>query len=33
MFETVQNTKAAIKSNANTQLALEDMLIDFCEAA
>jgi len=33
MFETVQNTKAAIKSNANTQLALENMLIDFCEAA
>ena len=33
MFETVQNTKVAIKSNANTQLALENMLIDFCEAA
>ena len=33
MFETVQNTKAAIKSNANSQLALENMLINFCEAA
>jgi DNA polymerase-3 subunit delta' len=33
MFETVQNTKVAIKSNANSQLALENMLIDFCEAA
>jgi DNA polymerase III subunit delta' len=33
MCKTVQNTKAAIKSNANTQLALENMLIDFCEAA
>ena len=33
MFETVQNTKAAIKLNANSQLALENMLINFCEAA
>ena len=33
MFETVQNTKTAIKSNANSQLALENMLINFCEAA
>ena len=33
MFETVQNTKAAIKSNANTQLALENMLVNFCETA
>ena len=33
MCEIVQNTKTAIKSNANTQLALENMLIDFCEAA
>jgi DNA polymerase III subunit delta' len=32
MCETVQNTKAAIKLNANTQLALENMLINFCEA-
>ena len=32
MFETVQNTKAAIKLNANSQLALENMLINFCEA-
>ena len=33
MFETVQNTKAAIKLNANSQLALENMLINFCETA
>ena len=33
MFETVQNTKAVIKLNANTQLALENMLINFCEVA
>jgi len=33
MCEIVQNTKVAIKSNANSQLALENMLIDFCEAA
>jgi hypothetical protein len=33
MFETVQNTKVAIKLNANSQLALENMLINFCEAA
>jgi DNA polymerase-3 subunit delta' len=33
MFETVQNTKAAIKLNANSQLALENMLINFCDAA
>ena len=33
MCETIQNTKVAIKSNANSQLALENMLIDFCEAA
>ena len=33
MFETVQNTKASIKLNANSQLALENMLINFCEAA
>ena len=33
MFETAQNTKAAIKKNANSQLALENMLINFCEAA
>jgi DNA polymerase III gamma/tau subunit len=32
MFETVQNTKVAIKLNANSQLALENMLINFCEA-
>ncbi|MBT4260440.1 MAG: DNA polymerase III subunit delta' [Nitrospina sp.] len=33
MFETVQVTKVAIKLNANSQLALENMLISFCEAA
>ena len=33
MCEIVQNTKVAIKSNANSQLALENMLIGFCEAA
>ena len=33
MFETVQNTKAAIKLNVNSQLALENMLINFCETA
>ena len=33
MCETIQNTKVAIKSNANPQLALENMLIGFCEAA
>jgi len=33
MCETIQNTKVAIKSNANSQLALENMLIGFCEAA
>jgi DNA polymerase III subunit delta' len=33
MFETVQSTKVAIKSNANSQLALENMLINFCETA
>ena len=32
MFDAVQNTKAALKSNANTQLSLENMLINFCEA-
>ncbi len=33
MFDAVQNTKAALKSNANAQLSLENMLINFCEAA
>lgn len=33
MFEAVLNTKAALKSNANAQLSLENMLIHFCEAA
>ena len=33
MFESVQNTKAAIKLNANPQLALENMLINFCKTA
>ena len=33
MFEAVQNTKVALKANANTQLALENMFINFCEAA
>jgi len=33
MFEAVQKTKSAIKSNANSHLALENMLINFCEAA
>ena len=33
MFETVLKTKSAMKSNANSQLALENMLINFCEAA
>jgi DNA polymerase-3 subunit delta' len=33
LFDAVQNTKSALKSNANTQLSLENMLISFCEAA
>jgi DNA polymerase III gamma/tau subunit len=33
MFEAVQNTKGAIKSNANSQLVLENMLINFCKTA
>jgi len=33
MFATVQSTKAALKSNANAQLSLENMLLEFCEAA
>ncbi len=33
MFDAVQKTKAALKSNANAQLSLENMLINFCEAA
>lgn len=33
MFEAVQDTKLALKSNANIQLSLESMLINFCEAA
>jgi DNA polymerase III subunit delta' len=33
LFDAVQNTKAALKSNANTQLSLENMLISFCETA
>ena len=32
LFDAVQNTKSALKSNANTQLSLENMLISFCEA-
>ena len=31
MFEAVQNTKSALKSNANAQLSLENMLLNFCE--
>jgi len=31
MFEVVQNTKIALKSNANVQLSLENMLLNFCE--
>jgi DNA polymerase III subunit delta' len=31
-FTAVLNTKAALSSNANTQLFLENMLIEFCEA-
>ena len=33
LFDAVQSTKSALKSNANTQLSLENMLIIFCEAA
>ena len=33
MFEAVQNAKSALKANANAQLALENMFINFCEAA
>ena len=33
LFDAVQRTKSALKSNANTQLSLENMLIIFCEAA
>jgi len=33
MFEAVQNTKTALKSNANAQLSLENMLLNFCEVA
>ena len=33
MFQAVQNTKVALKSNANAQLSLENMLLNFCEAA
>ncbi len=33
MFDAVLQTQAALKGNANTQLALENMLIRFCEAA
>ena len=32
MFEAAQNTKVALKSNANAQLSLENMLLNFCEA-
>jgi hypothetical protein len=32
LFDAVQNTKSALKSNANAQLSLENMLISFCEA-
>ncbi len=33
MFDTVHRTKAALKYNANTQLSLENMFLNFCEAA
>ena len=33
MFEAVQSTKVALKLNANAQLSLENMLLNFCEAA
>lgn len=33
MFDAVQNTKVALKLNANAQLSLENMLLNFCEAA
>lgn len=32
MQETIHNTRLALKGNANVQLTLETMLIDFCEA-
>ncbi len=33
LFDTVLDTQAALKGNANTLLTLENMLIRFCEAA
>ncbi|MCH8156584.1 MAG: hypothetical protein IID18_02340, partial [Nitrospinae bacterium] len=33
MFDAVHRTKAVLKANANAQLALENMLLNFCEAA
>ena len=33
MFESVVQTKSALRGNANLQLSLDHMLIEFCEAA
>jgi len=33
MFDAVHRTKAALKYNANAQLSLENMFLNFCEAA
>ncbi len=33
MFDSVHRTKLALSANANVQLSLENMLIQFCEAA
>lgn len=33
MFDSVHQTKSALLTNANLQLALETMLLEFCEAA
>jgi hypothetical protein len=32
-FTAVRNTQTALSGNANAQLFLENMLIEFCEAA
>ena len=32
-FTAVRNTQIALSGNANAQLFLENMLIEFCEAA
>jgi DNA polymerase-3 subunit delta' len=32
-FTVVRNTQVALSGNANAQLFLENMLIEFCEAA